>query len=91
MRATSLFDGFAFDALPLFENGRCSAEVDIGRCDIVQALVVSAVVILLDELRDAVADLAVVVLKQDPGFSSSGDIAQSCPASSGGKAGRGYG
>ena len=59
-----------FDALPLFENGRCSAEVDIGRCDVVQACVVSAVVIVRDELPIAVFELTwlVVVLQQDPIF-----------------------
>jgi len=32
LQATSLFDSFAFNALPLFDNGRCSAEVDMGQC-----------------------------------------------------------
>jgi hypothetical protein len=58
MQAPSLFDGFAFDALPPFENGRSCSEVDVGRRQVVQALVISAIVIVLDELADAELELA---------------------------------
>jgi len=37
-----LFDGFAFDPFSLFDDGFCSAEVGIGRCDVFQASVVAA-------------------------------------------------
>lgn len=70
MQATSLLDGFSFDALPSFENGRSSTEVDVGRREVVQALVVSAAVIILDELADALFELTwqVIVFQQDPVF-----------------------
>ena len=48
MQAASLFDGFPFDDLPLFEYGRCSAEVDVSRRQVVQALVISAIVVVLE-------------------------------------------
>ena len=62
-------------------------EVDVSRRQVVQALVVSTVVVVPDELLDALFELSwqVVVVQQE-----SDDIARSCPASSGGKAGRGY-
>jgi hypothetical protein len=50
VQAASLVDGFSFDALPSFENSRPSAEVDVGRREVVQPLVVSVFVIVLDEL-----------------------------------------
>jgi len=53
MQAESLFDGLSFDGFPPFEYGPCSAEVDVSRRQVVQALVVSAVIVVLDELADA--------------------------------------
>ena len=86
MQAASLLDGFSFDLFPPFENGLTAPEVDVNRRQVVQALVVSRVVVVLDELLDALFELSwqVVVLQQGSGFSSSGDIARSCPGSSGG-------
>src|SRR5262249_58211703 len=74
------------------ENGLAAPEVDVSRRQVVQAFVVSTVVVVLDELLDA-GSRAVLAGSSCPAgssFSSSGDIARSCPASSGGKAGRGY-
>ena len=45
MQAASLFDGFSFDLFPPFENGLTAPEVDVGRRQVVQALVVSTVVV----------------------------------------------
>jgi hypothetical protein len=50
VQAASLFDGLSFDGFPPFEYGRCSTEVDVGRRQVVQTLVVAAVVVVLDEL-----------------------------------------
>ena len=36
-----MFDGVSFDPFSLFDNVLCSAEVGIGRCHIVQALVIT--------------------------------------------------
>src|SRR5438132_11766735 len=70
MQAASLFDGFSFDLFPPFENGLTASEVDVSRRQVVQALVVSTVVVVLDELLDALFELSwqVVVLQQDPVF-----------------------
>ena len=70
MQAASLFDSLSFDGLPPFEYGRSSAEVDVSRRQIVQALVVSAVIIVLDELADAVFELTwqIVVFRRGPGL-----------------------
>src|ERR1700746_534649 len=70
MQAASLFDGFLFDLFPPFENGLTASEVDVSRRQVVQALVVSTVVVVRDELLDALFELSwqVVVLQQDPVF-----------------------
>src|SRR5499427_9336384 len=70
MQAASLLDGFSFDLLPPFENDLAAPEVDVSRRQVVQALVVSTVVIVADELLDAVFELSwqVVVVQQDPVF-----------------------
>ena len=67
MQAASLFDGFSFDLFPPFENGLTAPEVDVSRRQVVQALVVSTVVVVLDELLDAVFELSwqVVVFQQE--------------------------
>src|SRR5947209_5265860 len=70
LQAASLFDGFSFDLFPPFENDLAAPEVDVSRRQVVQALVVSTVVVVLDELLDALFELSwqVVVLQQDPVF-----------------------
>src|SRR4026208_1666467 len=66
MQAPSLFDGFPFDAFPPLENGRSSSEVNVDRCQVVQALVIAPIVVVLAELADAQLGLARrrVVLQQ---------------------------
>src|ERR1700746_556600 len=70
MQAASLFDGFLFDLFPPFENGLTASEVDVSRRQVVQALVVSTVFVVRDELLDSLFELSwqVVVLQQDPVF-----------------------
>ena len=65
-----MLDGFSFDLFPPFENGLAAPEVDVSRRQVVQALVVSTVVVVLDELLDALFELSwqVVGLQQDPVF-----------------------
>ena len=62
MQAPSLFDGFPFDAFPPLENGRSSSEVNVDRRQVVQALVIAAIVVVLDELADAQLELALQVI-----------------------------
>ena len=45
-------DGVVLDPLSLGENGRGTAEVGVGRGDVVEALVASAMVVVLDEVAD---------------------------------------
>ena len=44
----SRFECLSFDPFPLLQNGFIAAEVDVGGCDVVQALMV-ALVVLSDE------------------------------------------
>src|SRR5437016_8597901 len=70
MQAASLLDGFPFELFPPFENGLAAPEVDVSRRQVVHALVVSTVVVVPDELLDALFELSwqVVVVQQDPVF-----------------------
>ena len=71
MQAASLLDGFSFDLFPPFKNGQTAPEVDVSRRQVVQALVISTVVVVVpDELLDALFELSwqVVVVQQDPVF-----------------------
>jgi len=43
------FERLSFDPFSLFQNSFVTAEVDVGGCDVVQALVISSVVIMVDE------------------------------------------
>lgn len=45
-------DGLAFDPFALSDDGVGSAEVGIGGCDVAQAFVVTAMVVMLDERLD---------------------------------------
>src|SRR5262249_41585240 len=70
MQAASLLDGFSFDLFPPFKNSLTAPKVDVSRRQVVQALVVSTVVVVADELLDALFELSwqVVVVQQDPVF-----------------------
>jgi hypothetical protein len=60
MQAASLLDGFPFELFPPFENGLAAPEVDVSRRQVVQALVVSPVVVVPDELLDALFELSLM-------------------------------
>jgi hypothetical protein len=51
-------DGLSFDALSVEQDGLCSAEEDIGGCHVVRALMVAAVVVVLDKGVDPRFELA---------------------------------
>ena len=61
------FDCFLFDPFALYENGFVPAEVDIGGCDIVQALVIALVIVVMDEGCDLSFEVTwqEVVFQQD--------------------------
>ncbi len=52
MLQASVFERFALDALALVEDCLCPSEVDIGRGEIVEALMVTGMVAVLDEGAD---------------------------------------
>jgi len=68
MLQASLLDGLSFDPFSLQEDGLAAAEVDIGRCEIVEALVIAPVIVVVDERPDLGFEIArqVVVLQEDP-------------------------
>lgn len=47
-----MFDGLSFDSFALFDDGFGPAEVGVGRRHVVQALVITLVVVVLDERFD---------------------------------------
>ncbi len=45
----SRFECLSFDPFPLFQNGFVTSEVDVRRRDVVQALVITLMVVVIDE------------------------------------------
>ena len=62
---TAFSDGLSFDLGSCGEDALTTPEVDIGRRQIVQALVIAAVIVVLDEGRDSAFEIAgqIVVLE----------------------------
>ena len=67
MQQAPLLDGLSFDAIALEQDRLSAAEVDVGRGEIAEALVVAAMVVVLDEGRNPAFEIArqVVVFQQD--------------------------
>ena len=67
MVQAALSDGVSFDPFALKQDGVAASEVDVSRGEIVEALVVSAMVVVVDEIRDLGFEvfLEEVVFKQD--------------------------
>ena len=63
----SRFERLSFDPFPLLQNGFVAAEVDIGRCDVVDALVIALMVVVIDEDFDLAFEITwqEVVFQQD--------------------------
>ena len=63
----SRFERLSFDPFALFQNGFVTAKVDVGGCDVVQALVVALMVVMIDEGSDLGFEIArqEVVFQQD--------------------------
>ena len=58
MLQATLSDRLFLDLFPFSENGFIAAKVDVGGCDVVQALVVSLVVVVFDEAADLTFQVA---------------------------------
>ena len=67
MEQAAASDGELLDLLPSFDDGRAPPEVDIGGCEVAQAFVVSAIVVMLDEGADLAFKVSrqVIVFQQD--------------------------
>jgi hypothetical protein len=67
MQQAALFDGLRFNLLSLSEDGLGPAEVDVGRCEDSEALVVALMNVVLDEAGDGLLECTgqVVVLEKD--------------------------
>ena len=55
----SRFDGLSFDPFSLFEVGIAAPEVDVSGREVLQALVITPVVVVLDERVDLLAEIGV--------------------------------
>ncbi len=58
MKQAPVFDGLSFDPFSLFQNGLPTPEIDIGRCAVLQALVVASVIVVIDEGIDLLTEIA---------------------------------
>ena len=58
MLQAPMFDSLSLDPFTLFYDGLGPAEVGVGGCDVVEALVVAAMVVVLDERFDLGLDAA---------------------------------
>ena len=67
MKQASRFDGPSFDPFSLCQNGLAAPEVDIGRSEVLQALVVAPMVVMIDKGIDLLPEITgqVVVSQQD--------------------------
>ena len=67
MKQASRFDGLSFDPFSLFQNGLSAPEVDIGRGEVLQALVIAPVVVMIDKGVDLLSEITrqIVVFQQD--------------------------
>ena len=52
MQQASVCDGLSFDPFPFDEDRLAASEVDVGRCQIAEALVVAQVIVVGDEVSD---------------------------------------
>ena len=67
MLQAALSDCLFLDLLPSSQDGFVASEVDVGGCDVVQALVVTLIVVIRDECADLAFGIAgqIVVLQQN--------------------------
>jgi len=61
VKQASVLDGFAFDPFSFQQDGLTASEVDIGRRQIVDALVVAQVIVVGDEGFDPSVEAAAAV------------------------------
>lgn len=67
MDQAPVLDGLCFDILPFCQDCRAAPEVDVGGCQISEAFVISAMVVVLDKGGDGRLEFAlqIVIFEQD--------------------------
>lgn len=67
MKQAPGFDSLSFDPFSLLQDGLTAPEVDVGRGEVLQALVIAPMVVMLDEGVDLLPEIAgqIVVFQQD--------------------------
>ena len=67
MKQASRFDGLLFDPFSLLQVGLTATEVDVGGCQVLEALVIAPVVVVIDKGVDLLAEITwqVVFFQQD--------------------------
>ena len=70
MVQAAVLDGLVFDAPPFGKDGFAATKVDVGRCQIADALVVATMVVVIDEGGDGSLEFPFeeVVFQQDAVF-----------------------
>jgi len=67
MLQSAFSNGLAFDPFSLQQDGLPASEVDVGRREVAQALMIAIMIVVLDEASDVGFEIAgqIVVFKQD--------------------------
>src|SRR4029434_3844936 len=67
VKQASVLDGLSFDPFSFKQDGLAASEVDVGRGEVGDTLVVSQMIVVSDELADPGFEIAwqIVVLKQE--------------------------
>ena len=67
MLQSSLSDGVSFDPFALKQDGLAASEVNVGRCQVLQAFVVAPMIVVIDEVIDVRFEVTrqVVVFEED--------------------------
>ena len=67
MVQAAVLDGLFLDLFSPFDDGGVTPEVSVGGCDVTNALMVTLVIVMIDEGADLVFEIAgqIVVLQQD--------------------------
>ena len=70
VKQPTVLDGFAFDPFSFQQDGLAASEVDVGRGEIVDALMIAPVIVVRDERIDLSFEVTgqIIVLEQDAVF-----------------------
>jgi hypothetical protein len=85
MVQAAVLDGLFLDLFSPFDDGGVTPVVSVGGCDVTNALMVTLVIVMIDEGADLVFEIARQIVSSPAGCGSSGfdANARSCPGSAG--------